>query len=79
MSDTYFFLPEGKMLAARKFPDMFRIVGYAETDENWLRERGSLLCYKDLPRLSVDEIIKKSDVILVECDVWDLTKTAKMC
>lgn len=67
------------MLAARKFPDMFRIVGYAETDENWVRERGSLLCYKDLPRLSVDEIIKKSDVILVECDVWDLTKTAKMC
>lgn len=70
---------EGKMLAARKFPDMFRIVGYTETNENWVRERGSLLCYKDLPRLSVDEIIKKSDVILVECDVWDLTKTAKMC
>lgn len=32
-----------------------------------------------MPRLSVDEIIEKSDVILVECDVWNLTKIAKIC
>lgn len=25
------------------------------------------------------EILEKSDVILVECDVWNLTKTAQMC
>ena len=68
---------EGKMLAAQKFPDLFEVIGYAETDEKWVKERGSLPCYKHLPRLSTDEIIEKSDVILVECDVWNLTKTAK--
>lgn len=70
---------EGKMLAAQKFPDLFEVIGYAETDEKWVKERGSLPCYKHLPRLSIDEIIEKSDVILVECDVWNLTKTAKKC
>ena len=70
---------EGKMLAARKFPELFEIVGYAETNEEWVKNRGSFACYKDLPRLSVDEIIEKSDIILVECDVWNLTKTAKKC
>lgn len=70
---------EGKMLAARKFPELFEIIGYAEPSEEWIKERGSLPCYKNLPRMSVDEIIEKSDVILTECDVWDLTKTAKKC
>lgn len=70
---------EGKMLAAQKFPELFDIVGYAETNEEWVKERGTLACYKNLPRLSVDEIIEKSDVILVECDVRNLTKTARMC
>ena len=29
--------------------------------------------------MSVEEIIAKSDAILIESDVWDLTKYAKMC
>lgn len=70
---------EGKMLAARKFSELFEIIGYAEPSKEWVKERGSLPCYKNLPRMSVDEIIEKSDVILTECDVWDLTKTAKKC
>lgn len=70
---------EGKMYAARKFPELFDVIGYAEENEKWIKERGSLYCYDGLPRLSVDEIIEKSDVILVECDVWDLTKVAKKC
>lgn len=70
---------EGKMLAAQKFPELFEIVGYAETNEEWVKKRGSFSCYKNLPRLSVDEIIEKSDVILVECDIWNLTKTARKC
>ena len=70
---------EGKMLAAQKFPELFEVIGYAETNEEWIKARGSLPCYKHLPRLSINEIIEKSDVILVECDVWDLTKTAKKC
>ena len=29
--------------------------------------------------VSVEEIIEKSDAVLIESDVWDLTKYAKMC
>lgn len=70
---------EGKMLAVRKFPELFEITGYAEENDEWVEKRGSLPAYKDLPRLSAEEIIKASDAVLVECDVWNLTKTAKMC
>lgn len=55
------------------------MVGYAEQNEEWINKRGWFPCYNNLPRLSVDEIIEKSDAVLVECDVWNLTKTAKMC
>ena len=70
---------EGKILAVQKFPELFEVIGYAEENEEWVEKRGNLPCYKDLPRLSVEEIIEKSDAILVECDVWNLTKVAKMC
>ena len=70
---------EGKMLAVQKFPELFEVIGDAEENEEWVKARGGLECYKSLPRLSVDEVIEKSDVILVECDVWNLTKVAKRC
>ena len=70
---------EAKMLAARKFPELFEIVGYAEENERWVEKRGNSAGYHGLPRMSVEEIIEKSDAILVESDVWDLTKYAKMC
>lgn len=69
----------GKMEAVRNFPELFEIVGYAEEDEAWRRERGDLEIYRDIPLLSVDEVIKKADAVLVECDVWNLTKYAKLC
>ena len=70
---------EGKMLAAQKFPELFEVIGYAEENHEWVKKRGSLACYKNLPRLSAEEIIEKSDVVLVECDVWNLTKIAQIC
>lgn len=70
---------EGKMLAVQKFPELFEIIGYAEESEEWVEKRGKLPCYRDLTRLTVEEVIEKSDAILVECDVWNLTKVAKMC
>lgn len=70
---------EGKMHAVQKFPELFEVIGYAEENEEWIEKRSSLPCYKDLSRLTVKQIIEKSDAVLVECDVWDLTKTAKMC
>ena len=68
-----------KMAAVRKFPELFEIVGYAEENDRWIEKRGEYECYADLPRLSVEEIIERSDAVLVESDVWDLCKYAKMC
>lgn len=68
-----------KMEAVRKRPDLFEIVGYAEENEEWVKSRGSLPAYEGLPRLTVDEVIERSDAILVESDVWDLTEYATKC
>lgn len=68
-----------KMAAVRKFPKLFEVVGYAEENERWIEKRGNAECYSGLPRLSVDEVIEKSDAILVETDVWNLTETAQKC
>ena len=70
---------EAKMKAARKFPELFEIVGYAEENERWIEKRCEKKGYEGLTRMSVEEIIEKSDAILVESDVWDLTKYAQMC
>ena len=68
-----------KMLAARKFPELFEIVGYAEENERWIEKRGENAGYIDIPRLTVDEVIERSDAILVESDVWNLTEYARRC
>ena len=68
-----------KMEAVRKFPQLFEVVGYAEENERWIEKRGEHKAYEGLTRMSVEEIIAKSDAILIESDVWDLTKYAKMC
>lgn len=70
---------EEKMLAVRRFPELFEVVGYAEENEKWIEKRGGNDGYKGLERLSVEEVIAKSDAVLIESDVWDLTKYAKMC
>ncbi|MBP3359721.1 MAG: Gfo/Idh/MocA family oxidoreductase [Clostridia bacterium] len=68
-----------KMEAVRKFPEFFEVVGYAEENEKWVKERGGCKAYSGLPRMSTEEIIEKSDAVLIECDVWNLTKYAVMC
>ena len=70
---------EPKLLAVRKFPELFEVVGYAEENERWVEKRGKNKGYEGLPRLSVAEVIERSDAVLIECDVWDLTKYARMC
>lgn len=66
-----------KLAAVRKFPELFEIVGFAEENELWVEKRGQ--SYADLPRLSVEEVIARSDAVLVESDVWNLTSYAKRC
>lgn len=70
---------EAKMKAVRKFPELFEVVGFAEENEEWLKKRGHLECYKGLKRYSVDELIGKCDALLIETDVWDLTEIAQKC
>ena len=70
---------EAKILAAKKFPELFEIIGYAEADENWIARRGNLEGYRDLRRFEVDELIGKCDAILIETDVWNLVQNAKKC
>lgn len=70
---------EGKMRTVRNFPELFEVIGYAEENERWIEKRGDWKSYEGLPRLSVPEIIERSDAVLIESDVWDLTKYAKMC
>jgi len=69
----------GKMAAVRKFPELFEVIGYAESNPDWVKKRGNDACYRDLPRLSEEEILTKADAVLVECDVWNLTGTAQRC
>lgn len=70
---------EGKMLAIQKFPELFKVIGYAESDEAWVEKRGNMPCYRNLQRMSEDELIEKCDLIIVETDIWNLTKTAQKC
>ena len=68
-----------KIKAVQHYPELFELVGYAEENKEWVDRRGQKPYFVDVPRLSVEEIIEKSDAILVETDVWNLTKTAQMC
>ena len=68
-----------KIKAVQHYPELFELVGYAEENEEWVERRGSKPHFVDVPRLSVEEVLEKSDAILVETDVWDLTRTAQMC
>ena len=70
---------EAKMRTVRKFPELFEVIGYAEENEHWIEKRANKKGYEGLPRLSVEEVIDRSDAVLIESDVWDLTKYAKMC
>lgn len=70
---------EAKMLAVRKFPDLFEVIGYAEESEEWVQKRGNSRGYQGLTRCAVEELLEKCDAILVETDVWNLTETAQKC
>lgn len=68
-----------KMLAVRKFPELFEVVGYAEENDQWIAKRGTQRGYEGLPRMRVEALIEQCDAVLIESDVWDVTKYAKMC
>ncbi len=70
-----------KMAACRKFPDVFDVVGFAESDEEWIKKRGADSSYQGLKRYTEDEILSMTelDAVLIETDVWNLNDTAIKC
>lgn len=68
-----------RMQTLRKFPELFEIVGYAPESDDWQKKRGSLPAYEGIPRLTAEEIIEKSDAVLVETQISLLTATAQKC
>ncbi len=68
-----------KLEAARKFPNLFKIVGYAEPDDAWIISRGDYKAYNGLERFGIEELIEKCDALLIESDIWNLDKYAKIC
>ena len=70
-----------KMRAVRKFPEDFEVVGFSESNPEWLRSRGNLDVYQGIPLLQEEEILNYPglDAVLVETDVWDLIPTAQRC
>ena len=70
---------EAKMLAFRKFPELFEVVGYAEEDPGWYERRNGLPGYEGLPYLSVEELLERCDAVIVETGVPNLTSVAQRC
>ena len=70
-----------KTAALRQLPELFEIVGVAETDPRWLRERGGKEEYKDLPFMSEEELfrIPGLEAVAVETDGPQLLPAALRC
>lgn len=68
-----------RMATLRKFPELFEIVGFAPESQQWYQKRGHLSAYQGIPVLSVEEVIAKSDAVLIETEISLLTPTAQKC
>ncbi len=71
----------GKLLSVRTLSDTFDVIGVVEPDEQqWQRVRGQS-AYKDIQRLSEDELLNRADVpaVVVETGVKQLVPTALRC
>ena len=70
---------EGKMNAVRKFPELFDVVGFCETNDELVKKSMEKEAYKNLARMSEEELLEKVDAVLVECEVNKLTEVAQRC
>lgn len=68
-----------KIKSVKRFPEYFELIGWSEENEEWVERRGTNDHFGDVPRVTKEEILEKCDAVLVETDVWDLTKTALEC
>ncbi len=70
---------QGHMEAFRRHPELFEIIGYSESSEYWLGKRGDLACYRGIPRMDEDTLIRECDALLIETEVPDLMRAARKC
>lgn len=72
---------EGKMNCVRKFPEFFEVVGIAEENKANVRKFGDLDCYRDLPIMSVVELlgIPGLDAVMIETKELSLVQVAHRC
>lgn len=70
---------EGKMNAVRKFPELFDVVGYSESNDAIIKKNAEKDAYKGLLRMSEEELLSKVDAVLVECEISRLTEVAEKC
>lgn len=70
---------EGKMHAVRKFPELFEVVGFAESNDELVKKSMEKETYKGLVRMSEEELLEKVDAVLVECEVNKLTEVSEKC
>lgn len=70
---------EGKMHAVRKFPELFEVVGFSESNDELVKKSAEKDTYKGLSRMSEEELLSKVDAVLVECEIKRLTEVAEKC
>ena len=70
-----------KMRTLRHLSDYFEVVGVAETDPRWLKERGGMDVYQGLPFMSEEDLfrIPGLEAVAVETDGPQLLPTALRC
>lgn len=72
---------DGKMGCVRKFPEIFDIVGIADTDVGALDKKLNTDLYKGLKRMSINEMLTmpELDAVMVETEEWELVPTGIKC
>ena len=70
-----------KMRALRELPDIFEVVGVAESDPYWYNERKDLDAYKGLPFMTEEELLAVPglEAVAIETDGKYLISTALRC
>ncbi len=71
----------GKMDCVRHYPELFDVVGLAVPEEEETHSWTSYAEFKDIPRMTVEELLNHDDLnaVMVECDDWNLVKYAQLC
>lgn len=70
-----------KMSAMRRLSAFYEVVGVVESDPVWWEKRGNFAEYRDIPRMSEEELfaVPGLEAVAVETDGFELLPTARRC